>query len=55
MAELKYRQPGMSEEKFQQRVAEAKASETYYEVPLTEAAFSRQAKGLGIRTAFKNK
>lgn len=55
MAELKYRQPGMSEEKFQQRVAEAKASEAYYEVPLTEAAFSRQAKGLGIRTAFKNK
>jgi hypothetical protein len=33
----------------------AKANKSYYEVPLTEAVFSRQAKGLGIRSAIRNK
>ena len=33
----------------------AKENGTYYEVPLTEAVFSRQAKNLGVRAAIRNK
>ncbi len=55
MAELKYREDGQSEEDFQLKVARAKADESYYEVPLTEAAFSRQVTGVGLFKAFKNK
>lgn len=54
----KLRYPNATEED----IAIAKADKTYYEVPLTEAAFSRQVKGLGdgniflgIKEAVKNK
>lgn len=43
--------PGASESELEM----AKANKSYYEVPLTEAVFSRQAKGLGIRSAIRNK
>lgn len=36
-------------------IRNAKTDKTYYELPLTEAAFSRQMKNLGIRQAIKNK
>jgi hypothetical protein len=49
MWSLKY--PNASERDLQ----DAKANKTYYEVPLTEAVFSRQAKNLGFTSAIKNK
>lgn len=36
-------------------IVSAKASGAYYRVPLTEAVFSRQIKGLGFRKAIRNK
>lgn len=55
MAELRYRPLAKTDQDFENLVEQAKANLEYYQVPLTEAAFSRQAKGLGLLKAAKNK
>lgn len=55
MAELRYRPLAKTDQDFENLVAQAKENLEYYQVPLTEAAFSRQAKGLGFFKAAKNK
>ena len=55
MAELRLRKPGMSDEAFELEIEQAKADGTYYQVPLTEAAFSRQVKGQGLFKTLKDK
>ena len=55
MAELRYRPLAKTDEDFENFVEQAKASGEYYQVPLTEAAFSRQVSGLGLFKTIKNK
>ena len=55
MAELRYRPLARSEEDFQNLVAQAKANEQYYEVPLTEASFGNQVRQLNLFKALRNK
>ena len=55
MAELRIRKPNMTDEEFEQKIQEAKADLSYYFVPLTEAAFSRQVKGQGLLKTIKDK
>ena len=56
MAELRYPRSKYATEQDRQNVIEqAKADNSYYYVPLTEAAFSRQVKALGFKKALKNK
>lgn len=54
-AELRIRRPGMSDEAFEAEIERAKEDLTYYQVPLTEAAFSRQVKGQGFWKTVKDK
>ena len=56
MAELRWPKSDFkSEEDWKNKIAMMKASGQYYEVPLTEAAFSRQVKGLGLFQTIRNK
>lgn len=56
MAQLRWpKSEYKSEVDRENRIEQAKASGEYYQVPLTEAAFSRQVKGLGFIKTIKNK
>jgi len=56
MAQLRWPKSNYkSEIDWENTIEQAKASGAYYQVPLTEAAFSRQVKGLGLWKTLKNK
>ena len=56
MAELRWPKSDFkTEEDWQNTIDRMKATGEYYQVPLTEAAFSRQVKGVGLWTTVKNK
>ena len=56
MASLRWpKKEGITDEQYAAEIQRKKDSGEYYEVPLTEAALSRQVKGLGFKQAVKNK
>ena len=56
MAELRWPKSDFrTEQEWESNINRMKASGEYYQVPLTEAAFSRQVKGVGLLQTVKNK